>query len=143
MTTNNNITPKINELEERIKKLEDVFSSGRRPNAILGKSKKISAKEFLLTKKAQKDTEKTLALAYYLEFIENMKSFNSSDLESIFRSAKEKLPANINDVVNKIIATRGFLVEAKEKKDDKKAWYLTNTGENYVEHELSEESLNK
>ena len=64
-----------------------------------------------------------------------MPSFNATDIETIFRSAKERLPSNINDLVNSNVKT-AFMDEAKEKKDGKKAWYLTSTGENYVEQEL-------
>jgi hypothetical protein len=64
-----------------------------------------------------------------------MTSFNATDIETIFRSAKEKLPKNMNDLVNSNIKKR-FIDEAKEKKDGKKAWYLTSTGERHVEQEL-------
>lgn len=125
---------KITELEARIKKIEDVLSSGDTINVPSGR-KKVSAKEFLMTKKIDTDTQKVLILGNYLEKTEGMKSFNATDIETIFRSAKEKLPANINDAVNKNV-NRGFIMEAEEKKDGKKAWYLTSTGENYVEQEL-------
>jgi len=58
-----------------------------------------------------------------------------ADLENAFRSAREKLPKNMNDAVNKNIA-RGFLMGAAEKKDAKKAWNLTSTGERFVENEM-------
>jgi hypothetical protein len=99
------------------------------------KGKKLSAKEFLLGKTIRSETQKVLALAFFLERMEGVASFNVSDLEAAFRSAREKLPKNMNDAVNKNIA-RGFLMEAKEKKDSKKAWHLTATGEQHVENEM-------
>jgi hypothetical protein len=42
----------------------------------------------------------------------------------------------MNDAVNKNIA-RGFLMEAAGKKDAKKAWCLTSTGEKYLEDDLT------
>lgn len=127
---------KILELEERIKKLEDILLSSSHSDKHLElKGKKISAKEFLMTKQPKTDTQKVLVFAYYLEYTAGMQSFNVVDAETVFRSAKEKLPANINDAVNKNIA-RGFIMEAEEKKDGKKAWYLTSTGEKFVD-ELS------
>lgn len=96
----------------------------------------MAAKEFLQTKKITSDTQKVVALGYFLEHVGGMESFNVADLEAAFRSAKEKVPKNMNDAVNKIIA-RGFLDEASEKKDSKKAWYLTSTGERYVETDLA------
>jgi hypothetical protein len=95
----------------------------------------MSAKEFLMSKSAQSELQKVLALAYYLEREEGLESFNVSDLENVLRSAREKIPKNLNDAVNKNIA-RAFLMEAPDKKDSKKAWYLTSTGERFVENEM-------
>lgn len=130
-----NITKKLIELEGRIEKIETaIFSASTeiRPE----KAKKISAKEFLITKKLKTETQKVLALGYYLEHIGSTESFNTADLEAIFRSARERLPKNINDAVNKNIA-RGFLMDVTEKKDNKKAWVLTATGEKFVEDNFS------
>ena len=129
-----NTKEKIVELEVRIKKLEDTLFSADGVKTSAG-GKKMSANEFLRTKEIDTDTQKVLVLCYYLEKTESMPSFNATDVEAIFRSAKEKLPANINDLVNSNVK-RAFMDEAKEKKDGKKAWYLTSTGENYVEQEL-------
>ncbi|MEX2013961.1 MAG: hypothetical protein WD896_01245 [Parcubacteria group bacterium] len=134
----NNIDQKILELEERLKKLEQLLS---KPSEVQStKGKKISAREFLKTKPAaDKVTGKALALGYYLEHVEGMTSFNVGDLESVFRAAKEPLPKNMNDIVNNNIG-KGFMDEAKERKDSKKAWYLTSTGEDFIEREASKES---
>jgi len=94
------------------------------------------AKEFLMTREIKADTQKVLALGYFLEYMEGMESFNVNDLEAVFRAAKEKPPANMNDAVNKNIA-RGFLMEAAGKKDAKKAWCLTSTGEKYLESKFN------
>lgn len=127
------IEQRIEELEKRVASLEQA-SSLRTPSAAV-KMKKISAKEFLMTKELKTDTQKTLALGYYLEHIEGIPSFNIDDLVAGFQAAKERRPQNMNDVVNKNIA-RGFLMDVAEKKDNKKAWVLTSTGEKYVEKEL-------
>jgi hypothetical protein len=120
-------------LEARVERLERA-SGGE----LAGKSmsnKKTSAKEFLLTKVVKSEVQKVLALAFYLERQEGLSSFNVPDLEGVFRSAREKLPKNMNDAVNKNIS-RGFLMEAAEKKDSKKAWNLTSTGERFVENDM-------
>jgi hypothetical protein len=120
-------------LERRVEKLEAHLGS---ENAVsVPKERKLSAKEFLLTKNLKVETQKVLALAYFLEREEGLASFNVQELEAAFRAAREKLPKNMNDAVNKNIA-RGFLMETKEKKDSKKAWQLTSTGERFVEHEM-------
>ena len=121
-------------LEARVDRLEGLLEQrAAEPSARL---KRVSAKEFLLSKNPQSETQKVLALAYFLEREEGLTSFNVSDLETVFRAAREKLPKNMNDAVNKNIA-RGFLMGVGAKKDSKKAWQLTSTGERFVEHELT------
>lgn len=119
--------------EARISALEKKFESG--DAASLPVSKKQSAKEFLISKGVSVETQKVLALGYFLERTEKLSSFNVPDLEAVFRAAREKLPKNMNDAVNKNVA-RGFLMEAAEKKDAKKAWQLTATGERFVEQTM-------
>lgn len=124
----------FSDLKERVRKLEEVMLSGSTPT--VARTKKSSPKEFLMGKQVKTDTNKVLALAYFLERHEGLTVFNTSDLETVFRLAKEKLPKNMNDTVNKNI-TRGLLMEAAERKDSKKAWSLTSSGERYVEKELN------
>jgi hypothetical protein len=125
---------RLRKLEERVERLESLFGT-RSPDGV-AKQRRLSAKEFLLAKSPTSETQKVLALAYFLEREEGLMSFNVSDLESAFRAAREKLPKNMNDAVNKNIA-RGFVMGASEKKDSKKAWQLTSTGERFVEHDLN------
>jgi hypothetical protein len=127
------LAARITQLEARVEKLENANGAGRIAGATQGK--KMSAKEFLMTKNVQSELQKVLVLAHFLEHQEGLVFFNVSDLEGMFRSAREKLPKNMNDAVNKNIA-RGFLMEAAEKKDSKKAWSLTSTGERFVENEM-------
>lgn len=123
---NKTIEERLSELEQRVNKLEGA------PILTSDKQKKISAREFLIEKDLESEPQKTLALGYYLERVEEMSSFNVNDLMQIFNSAKEKRPKNINDAVNKNIA-KGLIMEAMEKKDSKKAWVLTSTGEKHIE----------
>jgi hypothetical protein len=127
------LAARVAKLEERVDRLERASALGTL--SATKQAKKMSAKEFLLTKAATSELQKVVALAHYLEHQEGLASFNIVDLEAIFRSAREKIPKNMNDAVNKNIA-RGFLMEAAEKKDSKKAWNLTATGERFVENEM-------
>jgi hypothetical protein len=133
--TTNDFEKRIEDLEKRVAKLEGTPAGVTTPRATSGK--KLSAKEFLMGRKTGSETERALALAYFLEHVDGLTSFNVPELVAAFRSAKEKLPKNMNDAVNKNIA-RGFLMEAESKKDSKKAWYLTATGERYVENEMAQ-----
>ncbi len=127
------IEKRIQDHEKRISDLEKLLQS--KPDGI---KKKMSIKEFLLTKGAKDDQQRTLTIGYFLEKYENMTLFNAKDLEKSFRDAKQKPPQNINDKVNKNIQ-KGYMMEASEAKDSKKAWVLTNTGEEIVESNFNEE----
>ena len=128
------ISQLLQDHEARISALEKRLEAVGAP-AQAAIPKKQSAKEFLLSKKISADTQKVVALSYFLEKQEGLDSFNVPDLETAFRAAREKLPKNMNDAVNKNVA-RGFLMEAEQKKDSKKAWQLTSTGERFVEQDM-------
>ena len=123
--------------ERRISKLEAVLIKLSEKGKKGGATKKLSVKEFVLLSNPKNDTQKTLCIAYYLEKYEGACSFNVKDLDNMFRLAREKPPGNINDRVN-INITKGFMMEAKEKKDNRKAWVLTSSGERFVDNELTE-----
>lgn len=126
---------KIKALEERISHLESIVLS--QPVAVMSSSKKkTSIKEFLNDLKLSNDVQRTLAIGYFLEISEGLTSFSKVDLEKGFRSAKEKVPLNINDKIGMCIKN-GFMMEAEEKKDNLKSWVLTSSGEKYVKGELN------
>lgn len=129
------IKEKIKELEERIAKLERANSSTM--DFSDPQQKKTSLKEFILSKKPSSDVEKALAIGYYLEKFEDENSFNADNLVESFKLAKEKIPQNINDKVNMNIK-KGHSMELKEKKNNRKAWCLTSTGELFVENNFKE-----
>jgi len=137
---NNEIEKKIISLEERIKKIEDrlpfATSAENRTN-ISQTAKKLSIKEFLMTKNLTDDVVRTLAIAYFLEHFSEMTSFNVDDINNQgFRLAKIKPPLNTNDKIN-INIKKGYIMDATEKKEAKKAWVLTATGESFVENDLN------
>lgn len=127
-------------LEAMKKQLEDhekrISSLEAQPGA-KGESsiKKLSIREFLISKKPKTDVDKTLVVGYYLENYQDYPSFNTADIETGFRSAKEPVPTNINDTINKNIR-KGFIMNAEDKKDGKQAWVLTNLGLQYVDNDL-------
>jgi len=123
----------IQDHEKRISALEKLLQT--KPDSI---KKKMSIKEFILTKNAKDDQRRTLTIGYFLEKYGDSTSFHVKDLEKCFREAKMAPPQNINDKVNKNIA-KGYMMEAAETKDNKKAWVLTNTGELLVESDFQEE----
>jgi len=132
MLTNDEIKRLLDNHEKRISELEKSITA--KP---VTTKKELSVKEFILSKNCTNDLQKTLAIGYYLEKYKKCLSFNIEDIDCCFREAKEKVPSNINDKVNQNIS-KGFIMPAKEKKDNKKAWVLTNSGEHYVEDNFEE-----
>jgi len=121
--------------ERRIKALEDrstFLSDSHEPE------KPISIKEFMLSKKPTNDVQKTLAIGYFLEKYEGFSCFNAHDIENGFSNAKEPKPENINLCIIKNIK-KGHMMESKEKKDNKKAWVITSSGERFVENGFKKE----
>ena len=127
------IKKRLEEHNERISKLESLFQA--KPEAI---RKEVSVKEFILSKKPKTDIQKTITIAYYLEKYRGLPSLNVKELENEFRDAREKVPKNINLCVIKNIE-KGHMMETKEKKNNLKAWILTNSGEEYVESDFKKE----
>lgn len=131
-----NLEEKIAEMEKRLSRIESIVFVRNMPKT---GGKTLSIKEFVLSKKPTDDSQKILVITYFLEKYDHAASFNAKDLARGFERAKEKMPANINDRVNKIIANTGYIMETKEKKDNLKAWTLTNSGERFVEENLPNE----
>jgi hypothetical protein len=127
------ILASIRSLEERVARIEGggaVVATVPVERAVVG-SKRMSVKEFLIECKPSNAVQSTLAIAHYLEIYDGMTSFNVTDLEAGFRAAKETVPQNINDKINMCVKN-GHIQEAKMKKDKKKAWEVTRTGEQYA-----------
>ena len=119
----------LDDHEKRITELESKFQS--EPEVT---EKPISLKEFLISKNPKGAVNKTLVIAYYLEKHKGNKNFTVKELESGFREAREKVPKNINDKIYQNIK-KGYMDEA-EKKNNRKSYYLTTTGESFVRDKL-------
>lgn len=120
------IRNKIKEHEERIFYLESLIKKEE-----IMTVKNLSIREFLISKAPNDDVKKTLSICYFLEMYEGMESLNKEDIEDGFRKAKAKVPENINYKVFRNIK-KGYIMEAKNKKNNLKAWTLTNSGIEFV-----------
>lgn len=134
-----NLQKQIDDLKKRITLIESIILQGNKSvKSKRHRQKDLSIKEFLIEKNPSNDVEKTLTIAYFIEKYMDYPSFNIDDLQRGYKQAKEKKPANINDKVNMNIK-KGHLAEANDKKDSKKAWYVTNSGEQLVENNFNNE----
>jgi len=133
---NTNTQQQIDNLEQRVAKLEKTIAAFEQNPPAKPQSKKLSIKEFLLDKNPSDDVKRTLAIAYFYEKNNGFTSVNTTNLLDAYEKAKEKKPVNINDKVNMNIGN-GHMAEASEKKGNKKAWYVTSSGEKFVENSFT------
>lgn len=122
---------RLENLEKRVSRLETT----RAPQPRKSTTKLTSIREFLRSKSAGSDIDKTLAVGYFLETEKEISPFTTEDLRSGFLQARESVPQNLNDTVNKNIK-KGYMMEAGEEKGGRKAWTLTNLGERFVNGNL-------
>jgi len=125
----------IKSLDGRIARIESGNSRNKMVSEVSAErevsNRRVSVKEFLMECSPKGDVQKTLAIGYFLERFEGMSSFNKTDVERAYQAIKEKPPLNINDKANMSIRN-GHLREEEEKKESKKAWAITPSGERYI-----------
>jgi len=125
---------RVKELEARVEKLEGLVVSSFKPETTpQQKRSKISVGEYLREKKPKTAVDKALVFAAYYESTSNEELFNTDDILSLWRMAKEPKPSNINDLFQKNVK-KGAMAEDAVGKDGKKAWYVTNTGLGLIEN---------
>jgi len=138
MTTNTDskldaILEAIKSLEARVTRIETGSASadGGQKTPAHAAVKTLSIKEFLLESPPTTDIQRTLAVGYFLETHAGMASFTKADLEKGYNDAKEPTPSNISVNIKHCIK-QGHMMEVEEKKDNKTAYVVTRSGEQFV-----------
>ncbi|QQO32099.1 hypothetical protein JJC00_26375 [Bradyrhizobium diazoefficiens] len=122
----------IKGLDARVTRIEAGSSAASvSRNAAAGGSKKRSVKEFLLENPPATDIQRTLGIGYFLEMHLGMSSFTRAELEKGYSDAKEPMPSNIGVNIRHCIK-QGHLMEPDEKKNNKTAYVVTRSGEQFV-----------
>lgn len=123
----------IRSLEERVSRVESGSASAGSGQRTVERAsaKKLSIKEFLLESPPTTDIQRTLAVGYFLETHAGMTSFTKADLEKGYNDAKESPPSNISVNIKHCIK-QGQMMEAEEKKNNKTAYVVTRSGEQFV-----------
>jgi predicted nucleotidyltransferase component of viral defense system len=114
---------------------ETIISTGIQPQIETGR--KVSLSEFFNSKNPKSHGDKILVFGYYLEKIMNESSFNLAEIERCYMQSRMPKTKNFRPYITQLIRD-GFLMDAEEKKDSKKAWILTDSGIKYVEELTSE-----
>ena len=122
----------IKSLEIRVTKIETGAAADNKGSGRTKARKKTAIKEFLLENPPPDDIRRTLAVGYFLENNEGMSSFTNANLLQGYSDAKESPPSNISVNIGHCIK-QGHLMEANEKKNNKKAYVVTRSGEQFVE----------
>ena len=90
--------------------------------------------EFLETKgNPQKHTQLVTVFAYWLLKAEMMETFNVRDIISCYDKTRRVKPSNANQIINTNVRYN-LLAQASDKKEGYMAWFLTHTGEQFVEN---------
>jgi hypothetical protein len=126
---NDDLEARLVDIERRVTVLEQRMISAH--SAPETPTKRLSVQEFLAAKKPTTDLERTVMIAYFMEHFTGVSPYNINDLRDAFRQAREPLPANLSDTVNKNIQ-KGLIMEVGERKGGLKSWVLTASGEAYV-----------
>ncbi len=97
--------------------------------------KRMSVAEFLKKKvNAKNQTDRAIALGYYIEKFESQPNFTTSEILQLGRTAKYQF-TNVSDSVGRLVG-RGFMMSAGEK-ESQRAYALTASGEEYIESMMS------
>lgn len=121
----------IKNLELRVARIEADSATPGATRSTATIAKKLSIKEFLLESPPSNDIQRTLAVAYFLETHAGMTSFTKTDLEKGYSDAKEPIPSNMSMNIKRCIK-QGHMMEAEEKKNNKTAYVVTRSGEQFA-----------
>ena len=103
--------------------------------------KKVSIREFLDAKELKSWYDKTMAIAYYKELIENVHPLTNNSLETGYQESKESKPKNLSDTIYYNMK-RGFLMDSQSENAKGRFWEITNSGIVYVEVDLQKKLKN-
>ena len=95
--------------------------------------KRMSLSEFMNTKNPKGHDDKILVFGYYIEKFEKSISVNVDDIKKCYQQAKIPPTKNIPTYTS-MLERKGYIMASEEKKDNKKAWQLTQSGEKYIEN---------
>lgn len=89
--------------------------------------------ELMVKFKPRNITDKIILMVYYL-WKHNTKSVNAHDMRSIFDQAQEGQPRNWGAMMTNLVS-KGFVAKTV-KKDNIRAWAITNSGITHVESQI-------
>lgn len=102
-------------------------------------SKPVSVREFLRRTGIKRHTDIVLAFGYYLEKYSDIQEFTPADINKCYYEAKIEASNTSQMVIQNL--KRGYIMESKgAKKEGKKRYTLTQSGEDYINNKLNQKS---
>lgn len=99
---------------------------------------KMHITEVLASKNLKSHMDKVEAIAWHF-LRQGEDSVTAKDIFDAYARARLQRPKNLTDVVNQSVR-RGHLADSAGKKNDRKAWSITPTGERYIGETLLSEA---
>lgn len=91
--------------------------------------------EFLASRKPITHKDRVLLVAYYYFHSKN-EPVTTSEIDEAYTLARMLRPKNLSDTVAKCVS-KGYLVDYQAGKEGKRAWQITQTGEEYLQGEVA------
>jgi len=88
--------------------------------------------EFLAGAAPRNHVETVVLVAYHMCRSGDPAGMTIDELVAAYAQARLKKPSNPSDTLAKAIR-KGYLIDAPQRKDGKKAWVITQTGDSFVE----------
>lgn len=120
----------ISELTERVDEIE------RRMNQEGEQTYTGDLREFVESFQPDSHTERSLAIAYYIEQFRGQENFTVDAIKDGYRECRVKSPANMSDVLGGMEENEWLLRDGKEER--KQLWRLTATAQEEVEERIKD-----
>lgn len=98
----------------------------------------LSVNEFIKSKGFKTQEDIAIGLIYYFEVCKKVTDFSTEELKNYFKESKNALPGNPSMIVNRLFG-KGYIMNG----DDKKRYYLTQTGMDFVANYVPKETKTK
>ena len=131
MSPKEDLRSEINELKERVSKLETKIESN--PKAV---AEATDMRSFVRGLTPDSHKERAVAIAYYLEHYENQREFTTKDIEEGYRTCRVRPPANLSDTLSDC-ENEGWVLRTGED-GHTQIRELTGDGMEYVEEMLKD-----
>lgn len=120
----------VKDLQERVSELEQRLDGGG------SQEDAGDIRQFVESLNPSSHTERSLAIAYYLETYRGQENFTVNDIEEGYRECRVQAAGNMSDVLGRMEGNNWLLRDGKENR--KQLWRLTANGLDKVEEAIED-----